>query len=155
VLLCVFVSGLWMWSYGTMDRLHWWLPFSRYHLTLATSGGRLGVLLAPYPPTSALAGVRFHYERRPAATSFSVSYFPNYRKRLGAELGWRTRGTYAAVVPVWWLLVPCGSPLVLAALRHIRARTRIAQGHCRRCGYDLRASPDRCPECGATATVQK
>jgi hypothetical protein len=52
------------------------------------------------------------------------------------------------VVP-HWALVAASSPLPLAwVVRRWRTRGLRRQGHCRGCGYDLRASPDRCPECG-------
>jgi hypothetical protein len=56
------------------------------------------------------------------------------------------------VVPFWFLV----AMLLIAPVRSIIRKSRddrsqrwLAQGRCPACGYDMRATPDRCPECGA------
>ena len=51
---------------------------------------------------------------------------------------------YAGVFP---LLAPALLPS-LWLLRRVRRRRRRRRGLCPACGYDVRASPGRCPECG-------
>lgn len=56
----------------------------------------------------------------------------------------------AWAVPCWFLLA-CASVMGLLILWRIYARIPEvlgAQGYCRSCGYDLRMTPERCPECG-------
>ena len=58
---------------------------------------------------------------------------------------------FAVTVEDWALLVLAGLiPAVRVARfgRKLHRRTRLPAGSCPGCGYDLRATPDRCPECG-------
>ncbi len=49
-------------------------------------------------------------------------------------------------LPLYFLFIPAIWQMIGYGLRRRRNRFRV--GVCPRCGYDLRASPDRCPECG-------
>jgi hypothetical protein len=60
------------------------------------------------------------------------------------EIGFPAWFVVAITLPAWPLLW---------LVRVLRIRHRDRRGLCRECGYDLRASTERCPECG-TATVR-
>ena len=53
----------------------------------------------------------------------------------------------------WWLLAALTAAPQLGWLLRERRRRRMRRGgRCAVCGYDLRATPQRCPECGAVGT---
>ena len=56
----------------------------------------------------------------------------------------RTYHWFLALILGAWPITSLG----LAALRARKRRRAARAGHCRQCGYDLRATPERCPECG-------
>ncbi|MGH7179663.1 MAG: hypothetical protein ACREJC_19970 [Tepidisphaeraceae bacterium] len=63
---------------------------------------------------------------------------------------------WVASSPYWAVALVLALPWYFAPIywkRRRRARRKVV-GQCQRCGYDLRASPQRCPECG-TATPAK
>jgi hypothetical protein len=63
---------------------------------------------------------------------------------IGGSSGW------VAFVPCWFAVLATGSvpTFSLIVRRRRAARRRVLAGLCPSCGYDLRATPERCPECG-------
>ena len=88
-----------------------------------------------------------------------------------AERPWERLGLYARSSPggvrfgppsarirtfgvPYWIPAAAAAALPLIWLRRVRRTARRRRdGQCARCGYDLRASPGRCPECGAANAV--
>jgi hypothetical protein len=61
--------------------------------------------------------------------------------------------TIRIVVPHWFLMLLSLPLPALWLVGFLRSR-RHRHGLCTSCGYDLRASPDRCPECGTEVKPQ-
>ena len=52
-------------------------------------------------------------------------------------------------IPIWSIVLVCAlASGLLTVLPVLRRRMRTKRGLCLDCGYDLRASKERCPECG-------
>ena len=63
---------------------------------------------------------------------------------------------YQSAGPLAWLSIVA---LIMGrgirdGFREAKQLNRVAAGSCPCCGYDLRASPERCPECGTTPAAK-
>ena len=56
--------------------------------------------------------------------------------------------TLVMLVPIWPLSAVSGAVCIGRAVVIAKRATRRRRRHCLNCGYDLRESPNRCPECG-------
>ena len=164
LLLCVAVCVLWVRSYFVGDTVR----HSRIQLV---GGWNVGELIIQ--TSSGRGGVEFHTDR----VVHDPEYYRLWRTR---DEGWEYARqspravAYGSVLSIWnyagfghasarrsthavahWVRAPYWFPalaLALAPGRRLwrRLRRRPAAGCCPACGYDLRATPDRCPECGRT-----
>jgi hypothetical protein len=75
---------------------------------------------------------------------YEYTYYSGATKGLGAvKLQY---GLFA--VPYWLIATAAAAPAAGRTAVAVRRRRRVRRGHCAQCGYDLRESPDKCPECG-------
>ena len=100
---------------------------------------------------AALRPDRFHLVRQTAWQKLGFHRHSRRGAAPGSPYGFGdVNGSWGFRVP-YWLVVPLAGILPVISLRRLsrlRRHFRTRRGLCGGCGYDLRASRERCPECG-------
>jgi hypothetical protein len=158
------VHERWVWTYGRAK------DQSGYgDVNVWSSSGGIGVFVTRY---EGLAGIDLWppYHDRAAMSEYPYVPIPELSHGRGFVVGGVTlfRGTptpltsfvgegmpastQRVVIVPYWLIAAVATPLpawrVVVGVRRSRRRRRVRRGLCAACGYDLRASAGRCPECG-------
>jgi hypothetical protein len=162
-MLCIAMACLWARGWFGHDRWQFYEPNVPRLTEASVLNGRIFVYQQTWlvePPVGQDAGFS-HRNDGPTAAMFDERWRPANVRRVGAAglsfgRGLAHWGKYwQATAHCFPLLALFASlPLARLSLRWRRARARaatLAAGHCQQCGYDLRATPDRCPECGMVA----
>ena len=154
LVICVLAAALWVRSYWVADGFVWKpsaAAGSYYRAYFGGGGARLGRGEYSFNKSACFE----HYTDRSPARQ--TGFHPETSAdRLGFDYH---RGSDSKGMPVVDLIVPMWAVVLLAAVlpgcrmtwlwRDLRCRRKLASGRCASCGYDLRATPARCPECGA------
>ena len=149
LVLCMVVAGFWvrsMWRWDHVSR-HWFAPGRHRVIALDSNRGRIslnwGALPdAPGRPESVRTTRTSGSPRDVTVTAWQRWAYEYQRTSNGPEVI-----RYLAVHDVWLVALTSVLPgcWVLVARRR---RRLLMLGRCAACGYDLRATPERCPECG-------
>ena len=147
LLLCAATIWLWVRSYQGPEYVMYQTSGGR--LFQATSGhGTFDFLVIPrWPETE---------EPRYGRKDPEVYYGTRYSKRLlgfGTDVQWPEYGGRYVNIPHWFVTSVFTVSFLLFARAWRRRRAKDLAGRCGKCGYDMRATPKCCPECGAEASV--
>lgn len=169
LLPCASTLGMWLWTgnHG-LGVLSWarWTPGGADVGTVTTLETVGGVLVLRHQRVLVadprhLQTLRHVYPEgfRSQSRSFATIIVPPRQLRRDAvnQGAWQTTDGWLASAPRHDVLVATAvlplSALALHLTARRRRRTRYPPGYCRQCGYDLRGSPERCPECGETPST--
>ena len=151
--LCAGVCVLWVRSYWATDCLQY-VTSTDLTAILSTRGNFLlrsdtmsGAFFAPEAVTTYYWSTRPPEDAagyRPPRT-WSEWSWAGVRVQSGA---WQWVSRRVIIVPAWMVLLVTAILPFLWMRVYLRDRPR-PNNVCPCCGYDLRATPDRCPECGA------
>ena len=145
LVLCVTAVALWVRSYFRWEFIR--LVRGVDELRLRSEEGVVSLSRFHEPSGGPWPSAHVRYERE-----FRTRYPDGYRYRRLFAFGIAASGDGADWK--WYAGVPHWSAAVMFALlplvrrRALLARFRTKPGRCPACGYDLRATSDRCPECG-------
>ena len=148
LLLCVATLTLWPLSYTRFDGVY----YTSDTLWCAVENVPACVQLLTNPVSLPKGGIpTFEHisssSRNPRTPSVWEQFWPVARRFYG--FGYLEIERLRCVsVPHWSLALLFAILPALHLRAFIRSRRRHRIGHCPRCGYDLRATPERCPECG-------
>jgi hypothetical protein len=169
LLLCVALAVLWTRSVRHNGASYWIRP--ELNIEATETDGVLGILAArdsglrsPVSNTGRLYGWFYWRHDMPVGRDRASLRTPTFnrwgfgfhvRKTVGQPSGfWRLGGRTLLIVytPYWLPVSVTAVPPLLWIFGTARNRRRARAGLCASCGYDLRATPDRCPECGTMPT---
>ena len=114
----------------------------------ATSASHISVIAGyhRFVIKSGLGGMVFGLNKRPIEASLYTTRQGPIRWLPSVSTNLYQRWVVTIFVPYWCLLLLIATSTAVLWERD----RRLPRGYCQRCGYDLRASKDRCPECGTT-----
>ena len=153
ILLSLATAILWLRSYKTADAWGWSAGKIAHQCGLASGRLRLGkTILGDEGGT--WGDSSFIHTTYSAAIDPPSRRFPATLRNLGFAREHHVEGhnseSSMIMIPLWLVfLIFCG---VFTTCRWLSTKLlhqqRRRTGLCAACGYDIRATPDRCPECG-------
>ena len=152
VACCLLALLAWGWSYLPS---HFHTESRRGQLFLIYTDGSIGKFDSSSPDFNGfdamVSGLVGQAPRNRQWQGLGVAAFiGEWPKFIPESNGGAVMVSYVAVVlPYWSIVIATALVALIAIWRHRRAKRREFHGSCLSCGYDLRFSRDRCPECGS------